>query len=328
MPRFIVSVLLSLIGAATLVDATPVASVGLPQRVVLELSDARFASIDDSFRVQLALSSSDSIPLRIWLESKQTKVQWASLVTDIKHHSSRDANYVLPVEAIVACLKQGLSALTSAENIEANGCHVTLKESDTMVSKLVLTMKAFSQLSAVYEFKLEPVIIEKIDALETKIRDLQDQVPLALNELEIKIQESSLKLNGPTYLSLKSTSVTEVEKCFTWEIHSKETNNQIKLLADKNMILFQIPGIYIIQVRGITQSCDTLSAIQQNQLRLLIDKTKTWLSFPSFYDGTKCVSQLTYTINAINTTMIQVFSVQQWQSVHPDTTMTIMYLEK
>ncbi|CAK4750213.1 unnamed protein product [Aphanomyces euteiches] len=145
-------------------------------KVALNLSNVTFPSRkDSSFRVQVFVSD-DGLPMRIWLESKQSKGQWECVVKDIKDHLPNGATYVLPNSVVISSLQNGLSLLDQdkKKKVDVVGCNVSLKESKKGRMELGVTLSAFGSLEACYLFDLVPLSVEKVDILEAKIRDLEE----------------------------------------------------------------------------------------------------------------------------------------------------------
>ncbi|KAF0713568.1 Aste57867_4291 [Aphanomyces stellatus] len=202
---------------------------------------------------------------------------------------------------LVDWLALALIAKSSTSNTESKECDVELLNMGHAGLTLVLTMKAFSQLSAKYEFKLDPLKIEKMDVLESKMQDMQDQVPQAIKELESKIQEASLNPQGPAYIHATTTSVSD--GIVEWDIHRPYSDTHFETSTDKKTIYLLAPGIHIIQARA------------SSSIHLLVDGSMSWQSIPSFE-----AQQLSYTINVEKSTALQVSGSH--------TNMTIVHIEK
>ncbi|KAF0742732.1 hypothetical protein Ae201684_002432 [Aphanomyces euteiches] len=152
------------------------ATLSSSMKKALDLSSVKFTSQPgtDAFRVQIS-TTDDDVPLKIWLENKRSKEQWECTVKDVAEHAPRGATYVLPSAVVVTSLLTALSAPTSQAN-ESEKCSVDLKPATNGGVTLVLTMKAFGQLTAEYSFKMTKLEIATTDVLEAKIRDLQEEI--------------------------------------------------------------------------------------------------------------------------------------------------------
>ncbi|KAF0691008.1 Aste57867_17690 [Aphanomyces stellatus] len=282
------------------------ASNASPLNVALELSDVRFDSQADAFRVQLTLSDGDDLPLRIWLESKRSKAQWAVLVTDIQSHAPEGANYVLPTAVVVSAMQQGFSVLATDGNVDSNGCDIKLVTAKNNHLRLVVELKAFSMLSARYEFDLLPLSIEKIDVLGAKIRDLEDDLPAAVKQMQMKIRqvETELAARVPVSLALTTTADTSVGYFLglSKRIPILPQDNYFKLASDTKIVLKR-PGQYLIQARG------TIShhySHNNPHFRLYVDDVYVWTSAPIVSDTQVWVIQLTHTIVASKNTEVKI----------------------
>ncbi|KAH9087257.1 hypothetical protein Ae201684P_000668 [Aphanomyces euteiches] len=79
-------------------------------KIALTLSNAIFPSSPSAFRVQISVSD-DGLPMRIWLESKETKAQWECIAKDLNDHLPNGAKYALPISLVISSLQHGLSLL-------------------------------------------------------------------------------------------------------------------------------------------------------------------------------------------------------------------------
>ncbi|KAF0693020.1 Aste57867_15969 [Aphanomyces stellatus] len=285
--------LIATFAALLLSCVLPTQSNAEPLKVVLALSEVTFPNHGEDFRVHLALSGNDVLPLRIWMEEKVSKGQWACTVTDLQNHALPGADYVLPTEVVVLGLKEGLSALDSRGNeVDSGTYEVILTVEKETHRRLVLVMRAFSALLATYEFNLSPLSLEKVDVLESRIRDLEDELELK-NHMLLDILPPCIDIMGPAaiqyeslemqnyildltsllsdsivpnlqnavHLSLIATSIDQND-AITWTEVEEADENYFKLSADNKTIEFQASGQYLfVAVAQCTQGI----------LQLLID---------------------------------------------------------
>ncbi|KAG9414496.1 hypothetical protein AC1031_007903 [Aphanomyces cochlioides] len=206
-------------------------------KVALNLSNVTFPSRkDSSFRVQVFVSD-DGLPIRIWLESKESKGQWECVVKDIKEHLPKGATY------------HGLSLQDKDKKKEVDvvGCNVSLRESKKGRMEMGLTLTAFGSLEACYLFLLVPLSVEKVDILEAKIRDLEEAL--------------AGKPSSPVYHSVSSMNVTSANQYVVWNTIDTTNASYFELLTGNTEITICQPGLYHIQViahmQGWDYSCDT-----------------------------------------------------------------------
>ncbi|KAF0720030.1 Aste57867_609 [Aphanomyces stellatus] len=234
-----------------------------PQSVVLQLSNVRFPSHSDVYRAHLALSEKNEIPMRIWFESKQTKLQWVCVVSNFQDHSTERSMYVLPADVIVTKLKNGLSALETDSTSRCQGCEVHLTELTNKHLKLELELKPYSSMAAKYTFDLKPVTLERIDILEAQVRDLQDALESKNRDLDLmlestreqnqaKISNVHTKLTPQelTYLYLSSTESNHFNVAtwtISWNAQNEFNEAYFKLSSDAASISLLQRGIYAVQ---------------------------------------------------------------------------------
>ncbi|CAK4083959.1 unnamed protein product [Aphanomyces euteiches] len=152
----------------------------------------------------------------------------------MEDHFPDDADYELPPFAVASSLVRGLTALDSvmgAKQLETNGeCAVDLKILDAGQLALVLTLKAFSYLTAEYKFPLKAIEVDQKAILEAKMRDM----------------EESLKggLRSPVFISLKATAVTAPNQKVAWNVEYKSESAYFDLSSDTTTVNILKPGLY------------------------------------------------------------------------------------
>ncbi|CAK4753248.1 unnamed protein product [Aphanomyces euteiches] len=171
------------------------------------------------------------------------------------NHFPDDADYELPPFAVASSLVRGLTALDSvmgAKQLEPNGeCAVDLKILDAGQLALVLTLKAFSYLTAEYKFPLKAIEVDQKAMLEAKMRDM----------------EESLKggLRSPVFISLKATAVTAPNQKVAWNVEYKSEPAYFDLSSDTTTVNIMKPGLYQVQLTGTKQGINS-----GNGVRLLV----------------------------------------------------------
>ncbi|KAF0684239.1 Aste57867_23764 [Aphanomyces stellatus] len=231
----------------------------------LALSDVSFHNRAhfDTFRVQIfARTNSGSVPMRLWFESTQSKGQWDCVVTDIQDHSPKDANYVLPLDFVVGSLKTGLTALADGlaetnQNMSKNDCVLTLKDRRRGCLRLVMTISCMGSLLAEYAFDLTPVVIDKVDVVEAKVRDVLDALPRLTTEIDdMKAKISSLETDLANALKTRFplcglftlTKSAAPSSSLSWQMDGPET---FKLSDDNRTICLDKAGVYMVEAYGV-----------------------------------------------------------------------------
>ncbi|KAF0699337.1 Aste57867_10089 [Aphanomyces stellatus] len=140
----------------------------------LTLPHVAFASQqpDDFFRA-VVKSSSEGLPLSLWIESKRTKKQWQAIVSNMADHAAQ-GDLVLPVLVVVAALKRGLTDNSRPSN-EPSDSTVDLCTDGGSV-KLVLVLQACAGLEAKYAFELSAIDLPETHILKAIVADLQEEV--------------------------------------------------------------------------------------------------------------------------------------------------------
>ncbi|CAK5224202.1 unnamed protein product [Aphanomyces euteiches] len=151
-----------------------------------------------------------------------------------------------------------------AKQLETNGeCAVDLKILDAGQLALVLTLKAFSYLTAEYKFPLKAIEVDQKAILEAKMRDM----------------EESLKggLRPPVFISLKATAVTAPNQKVAWNVEYKSESAYFDLSSDTTTVNILKPGLYQVQLTGTKQGINS-----GNGVRLLVGgKTRVICCSPS-----------------------------------------------
>ncbi|KAG9414490.1 hypothetical protein AC1031_007897 [Aphanomyces cochlioides] len=229
-------------------------------KVALNLSNVTFPSLNGSFRAQVSVSDY-GLPMRIWIESKQSKGQWECVVKDIKEHFPKGATYVLPNSVVISSLQHGLSLLDhdKKKKVDIVGCNVSLKESRNGHMEMELTLTAFGSLEACYLFALIPLSVEKVEILEAKIRDLEEA-----------LQKGPATFVSP-YLTFTSTNSTRYNHLAVWNTIETTNERYFELNSAKNEITIRQAGLYHIQMTAHmndwSNDCETF--------HLLVDDVRT-----------------------------------------------------
>ncbi|RLO11126.1 hypothetical protein DYB28_009861, partial [Aphanomyces astaci] len=120
-------------------DSTP----ALPPDTSLTFTHFSFPSHPSAcFRVDLRDTAGD-LPMRLWLEDKKTKAQCYALPSD-----------------------------RAMEGTTPETWHVALQDLEKGHVKVVLTVAILGVLDADFLFKIVSLVVERIDSLDAKVRDL------------------------------------------------------------------------------------------------------------------------------------------------------------
>ncbi|KAF0713566.1 Aste57867_4289 [Aphanomyces stellatus] len=303
----LLSVALLLVMPSADTSADP--NIARPEVVVIEHLRVTFGgSVDDVFRFQATVPSGNTLPMRIWLESTTSKKQWSTIVTNFKTHMPTGETNELPPDAIVAGLQLALDRVANKQKTELNGCDVTLSDAgDDGHLELVLEMKAFQISFAMYTFQLSPLWIDKLGALEAKVRGFQETSLGAIQKLENRIPDitKSAMPALPPQLSLHTWSKTDMLADFEWGPDRDFNKSYFRLLlGNKRMTVVSIrrPGVYQIQVRGIIGRREK---IHGHQMLLYVENVLVWSSDPPLLDNGVNSFWLSYTLVAAKSTRVR-----------------------
>ncbi|KAJ1427783.1 hypothetical protein B484DRAFT_450172 [Ochromonadaceae sp. CCMP2298] len=204
-----------------------------------EFNKVKFPSQpSDVFRASVS-SASEAVVL--WVESKKSKQQWQASITKIS-----DVGPVgVPEGAVLAFLKKALELLSEQEEdakTSADDPQVDLDQADgEMVLTLTLSMGGIWKPEFV--FALLPVGLEKVDMLEAKVRDAQEEI----ESLRAQLAAGS----APAYLSISSATACANQQMVTWDAAAPVaiTASHFELSADKKQVTVLKEGLYQVNVR-------------------------------------------------------------------------------
>ncbi|KAF0699338.1 Aste57867_10090 [Aphanomyces stellatus] len=122
-----------------------------------------------SFHVILRSSTGGVLPLFVWIEANQSKLQWQATVTEMAAHTT-GSDIVLPASV------RGLAAINSASHTsKSSDCHVDICLDDTQPA-LVLLLQVCAGLQVEYVFPLNPITVPETQVLTATIADLKNEL--------------------------------------------------------------------------------------------------------------------------------------------------------
>mmetsp|Transcript_1755 Transcript_1755/g.3607 ORF Transcript_1755/g.3607 Transcript_1755/m.3607 type:complete len:304 (+) Transcript_1755:55-966(+) len=207
-----------------------------------EFTKVKFPS--QPFDVFRATVSSTSEGVLVWVESKKSKQQWQATFKKISDVGPAG----VPEGAVLAFLKKALE-LVSEEDEEdeaktnQDDPQVDLDQAD---GEMVLTL-VLSVMGGIWKpefvFALLPVGLEKVDMLEAKVRDAQEEI----ESLRAQLAAGS----APAYLSISSATACANQQMVTWDAAAPVaiTASHFELSADKKQVTVLKEGLYQVNVR-------------------------------------------------------------------------------
>lgn len=165
-----------------------------------------FAADERVFRYSLTLKSNK---LRVWLEDFVSKEQWCT--TNLNLHDYVELANAIPEATAtdyVECFHELLESPHDVNNIPSSFKRVADDAFELRMGLKVQVLNKFRL--ATYSFKLEPIPVEKIDVLQSKLRDLQEEIQIlrverqeaaieqttAISELRAEVEKLRLELDG------------------------------------------------------------------------------------------------------------------------------------
>ncbi|ETM53737.1 hypothetical protein L914_02809 [Phytophthora nicotianae] len=186
---------------------------------------------DESFRYLLSLKSEK---INLWLENRTSKKQWQSgFLSKEEYVTTANAFVDASAADYISCFKQCLDCSVD-ETQESQRKLVSLK-GDTFQLEMnikIRLLRSFRNVS--YVFKLEPVAVELIDILASKLKDQQEE----LEKLRSRVDETERVV-------LYAESTTWTDAMLRWE---PLNSGNFVLSADSTSIIIVIPGLYAISV--------------------------------------------------------------------------------
>ena len=138
--------------------------------------------------------------------------------------------------------------IASGESKAKDDPEIDLAPSDgEMVLTLTLSMGGIWKPE--YAFVLLPVGLEKVDMLEAKVRDAQEE-----------IEHLREQISAPAFLSVSSTVACGFGGYVAWNIPLENTASHYALAADNTQVSILMEGVYQVYVRlAVTNNGNTQS---------------------------------------------------------------------
>ncbi|KAF4041483.1 hypothetical protein GN244_ATG06340 [Phytophthora infestans] len=176
--------------------------------------------------------------LSVWIEDRTSKNQWykgdlakADYVTSANTISNASAN------DYARCFQDALDC--DLNDVSGARRSLTSLQGDVMRLEFTVNIHVLrSMWVARYTFNLEPVSVERIDVLESKLRD-QGEVLKSM----VQRMQNLLHSQTPTHLQLKSTQRVANGSTLHW---NKTVSDDFAVSDETGAITFCRPGIYYI----------------------------------------------------------------------------------
>ncbi|OWZ07967.1 hypothetical protein PHMEG_00019565 [Phytophthora megakarya] len=186
--------------------------------------------VQASYRYLISLKSEK---VNIWLEDRNSKKQWQSGFLS-KDDYVTAANTFVDASAAdyVSCFQQCLNS--SLDDADESQRKLHALQGEKLQLEMSIKLRLLRSVRNVnYTFKLNPVAVEKIDILESKLKDQQEE----LERLHDQI--------GKNPIFLYAESATWDSSKLKWNTFTSE---DFLLTEDRTSITVLVPGLYAIAV--------------------------------------------------------------------------------
>ncbi|KAG7377179.1 hypothetical protein PHYPSEUDO_012047 [Phytophthora pseudosyringae] len=223
-----------------------------------------------SFRYRISLKSEK---VNIWLEDRSSKKQWQSGLLNKEGYVSA-ANIFVDASAAdyVSCFQQCLNC--SPDHTEESKRKLTSLSGDKLQLEMSIKLRLLQSVREVrYVFKLQPVAVEQIDILESKLKDQQEE----LERLRGQVGSA-----GRAFLYAES--LTWASSKLQWKLVNGE---KFALNADRTSITVLFPGVYAIGALVNHQPIqnNTVGSISLQKDGLAIQSASTGAAYCNGYNG-------------------------------------------
>ncbi|KAL3664432.1 hypothetical protein V7S43_010753 [Phytophthora oleae] len=193
---------------------------------------------DGSFRYVISVKNEQ---INIWLEERFSKKQWQSGFLSKEVYVTAANIFVDASPAdYTACFKQCLDCLPVLDQTGDSQRKLTVLRGGKLQLELSIKLRLLQSVREVhYVFKLEPVPVERIDILESKLKDQQEELEMLRGQVgtakHVFLSAESVTWSSQTWSSQK----------LEWKITSGE---KFSLAANNTAIKVFCPGLYAISV--------------------------------------------------------------------------------
>ncbi|RLN68347.1 hypothetical protein BBJ28_00024989 [Nothophytophthora sp. Chile5] len=211
-----------------------------------------------TYRYVIALKNEK---LSIRLEDRTTKKQWYKGDLDRSDYVSSDTTILNASAADYAlCFQESLDcALDDSGDVQRT---LTVFKGDHFRLELTMKIRVLRSVwSAQYTFDLEPVSVERIDILESKLCDQQEELERLRHDQEIgqilesKVRDQQEELERlrrdqeagrtPIFLEAEASRMSQDGKLLCW---NKVESDNFDMNGLDGVIRFRLPGVYSISV--------------------------------------------------------------------------------
>lgn len=206
------------------------------------------------YRFKHSLTSQGST---FWCENKTTHQQWKGTIEDISSYGPEGVK--LPKEAVLSYLQsafeqndQEFALQTSLKRKAADeNCYLDFKEYEDQL-EITLKAKISKVYTAVYEFCLFHIELDKVDVLSAQLKEANEVIA------ELKKKQD----NCFHYLSVGGLNVNENQQ-ISWSCEEHRYIDQSHFCLENNSsdIIVKVGGLYQVTIRvtGVTNSrCTTM----------------------------------------------------------------------
>ncbi|KAG7383432.1 hypothetical protein PHYPSEUDO_003672 [Phytophthora pseudosyringae] len=212
------------------------------------------------YRYSIALKDNK---MSIWMEDSESKKQWFKggmekgdyVTTDNTITGASVADYLeFFQEALVGAQKDSSDSYRRLSILKAGALDL----------KFILKLRVLhSAWEATFAFQLDPVSIERIDILESKLRDQEDELR-KIDVLESKLREQEKKLNNLQLRDASTSNLVEFRATGTFSSGSQKIrwtgDGSIDLVVNNHngKLIVRRPGVYVIEaaVKGVADAED------------------------------------------------------------------------
>ncbi|KAF0687910.1 Aste57867_20402 [Aphanomyces stellatus] len=164
-----------------------------------------------------------NLPMKLRLESNQTKLQWECMVVDMAQHPPNGST--LPVCFVLASLQRPTPQRQDhpSPRINFDACSVDLSSASIDVASLHLQLLSFSGKTTHFTFELAPRAVDTIALLELEVHDLETKLAYW--------QETSMTSEGMVVASHETTPRGDI---VAWVVRTELSPHNYVLAEDSS----------------------------------------------------------------------------------------------